>query len=57
MKNFSRYNVPKDEAYEPNSNNLVLKNFLGIKSKEIMEELEENRHIKQIDKFFWLFYL
>lgn len=40
-KNFSRYCVPTDEDSEPNSNNEVLKNYLGIKSAEIMGAVEE----------------
>jgi cell filamentation protein len=40
-KNFGRYAVPTDEDFEPDSENAVLKNYLGIKSKEEMEALEE----------------
>ncbi len=40
-KNSGRYVVPTEEDFEPNSNNEVLKNFLGIKSKEEIEALEE----------------
>lgn len=41
FKNSGRYAVPSDEDFEPNSNGEVLKNYLGIKSKEDMEALEE----------------
>ncbi len=41
MKNSNRYSIPQNEDYEPNSNNEVLRNYLGIKSKEDMEVLEE----------------
>lgn len=37
----NRYSVPEDEDYEPGSNNEVLKNLLGIKDKETMEQVEE----------------
>ena len=42
MKNNDRYTVPVDEGYEPGLNNSVLKNYFGIKSKDIMENLEEH---------------
>lgn len=35
-----RYVVPQDEGYEPDSNNTVLKNLLGIKDQETIEQLE-----------------
>jgi cell filamentation protein len=41
-KNYSRYSVPSDEDFEPDSNNEVIKNYLGIKSKEIMDEIEQS---------------
>src|SRR3990167_399520 len=41
IKNSGRYSVPSDEDFEPDSNGEVLKNYLGIKSKEDMEILEE----------------
>jgi cell filamentation protein len=41
-KNFGRYSVPTDEDFEPGSNNEVVKNYLGIKSKEIMDEIEQS---------------
>lgn len=40
-KNSNRYSVPSEEDYQPNSNNGVLQNFLGIISKNDMEALEE----------------
>lgn len=43
FKNSGRYSVPTDEDFEPDSNNEVIKNFLGIKSKEIMDEVEQCR--------------
>lgn len=36
----SRYNVSKTEDFEPGSNEQVLKNFLGIQSKDTMDQLE-----------------
>ena len=39
MKN-DRYVVPEDEDYEPDSNNTVLKNLLGIKDSDTIEQLE-----------------
>lgn len=41
FKNSGRYAVPTDEDFESGSDNEVLKNYLGIKSKEEMEALEE----------------
>jgi hypothetical protein len=41
FKKFDRYAVPSDEDFEPNSKGEVLKNILGIKSREDMEALEE----------------
>lgn len=41
IKGSGRYSVPTDEGFEPDSNGEVLKNYLGIKSKEEMEALEE----------------
>ena len=41
IKNSGRYSVPTDEDFVPDSNGEVLKNYLGIKSKEDMEGLEE----------------
>lgn len=37
-----RYKVPSSEDYEPGSENKVLKNYLSITSKEIIENLEAN---------------
>ncbi|HSW69773.1 MAG TPA: Fic family protein [Gammaproteobacteria bacterium] len=42
FKNSGRYSVPSDEGFEPDSNNEVIKNYLGVKSKEIMDELEQS---------------
>lgn len=39
-KDIHKYSVPSDEDFEPGSNQEVLKNFLAIKSREIMEEIE-----------------
>jgi len=36
-----RYSVPENEDFEPDSNSEVLKNFLGIKDKDTMEQVEE----------------
>lgn len=41
MKNQGRYGVPTDEDFEQDSNNEVLKNYLGIKSEKEIEALEE----------------
>jgi|SRR3989338_5411358 len=41
FKHSGRYSVPSDEDFEPQSNNEVLKNNLGIKSKKDMEVLEK----------------
>ena len=43
MKNnkSGRYAVSSDEDFEPDSNDEVLKNYLKIKSKTIMEEIEQ----------------
>lgn len=41
FKKSGRYAVPSDEDFEPDSNQEVLKNYFGIKSKEKMEALEE----------------
>lgn len=38
----NRYEVPNDEDYEPGSNDSVLKNNLGIKEPEVIEQLEAN---------------
>src|SRR5579872_6488480 len=40
-KNSGRYSVPSDEDFEPDSNGEVIKNYLGIKSKEIIEKVEQ----------------
>lgn len=42
FKNSGRYSVPSDEDFEPGSNNEVIKNYLGIKYKEIMEAVEQS---------------
>lgn len=41
MKHQGRYTVPTDEDFEPDSNHEVLKNYLGIKTKEKIEALEK----------------
>ena len=48
FKNSGRYSVPADEDFEPDSNNEVIKNFLNIKSKEIMDEIEQ-RELKRTE--------
>jgi cell filamentation protein len=41
MTKFSnRYSVPEDENYEPESNDEVLKNYLSIKTKNEMDNIE-----------------
>src|SRR5260221_265668 len=40
-KHTNRYAVPEDENFEPDADEAVLKNFLGIKSKHEMEAIEE----------------
>ncbi|VVC74994.1 Adenosine monophosphate-protein transferase VbhT [Aquicella siphonis] len=42
FKKSGRYAVPSDEDFEPDSNQEVLKNKLGIKSKDEIEILEES---------------
>lgn len=37
----NRYNIAEDENFEPESDNQVLKNYLGIKNKQVIEALEE----------------
>ncbi len=41
IKNSSRYAISTEESFELDSNNSVLKNYLGIKSTDEMEALEE----------------
>ena len=41
-KKSGRYTVSSDEGFEPGSNDEVLKNKLGIRSREEMEALEES---------------
>ena len=41
FKNTGRYVVPRDEDYQPGSDNLVLKNYLDITSKEQIESIEK----------------
>jgi len=42
-----RYVVPSDdEDYEPGSNEEVLKNLLGIKEKQLINQLEEQELIR-----------
>lgn len=41
INNFDRYSVSPNEDFEEGSDGEVLKNDLGIKSREIMEEIEE----------------
>jgi cell filamentation protein len=40
FNNSGRYTVPSDEGFEPDSNGEVLRNFLGIKSREEIEIIE-----------------
>ena len=42
FKNSGRYSVPSDEDFEPDSNNQVIKNYLSVKSREIMDEIEQS---------------
>lgn len=41
LKNTGRHTVTSAEDFEPDSNNTVLKNYLGIKSKEDIEAVEK----------------
>lgn len=41
FKHSNRYTVPEDENFEPQTDETVLKNFLGIKLKEQIEKIEE----------------
>lgn len=43
---YDRYTVSTDENYEPDSNDQVLKNLLGIKDKEVIEEIEEQELLR-----------
>lgn len=40
MKKSNRYTVPANEGYETDSDSLVLKNYLSIKSKEMIDQIE-----------------
>ena len=40
-KNDGRYAVSPNEDYEPGSNDQAFKNFLGVTSKEKIEQIEE----------------
>ncbi len=42
----NRYTVPEDEGYEPGSNDSVLKNLLGIKGCEDIEQLEAEELVR-----------
>lgn len=48
FKKSGRYAVSSDEDFEPDSNGEVLKNFLCIKSKDLMEEIEQ-RELKRTE--------
>lgn len=48
MKNSNRYTAPSEENYEPDSNDEVLKNYLGIKSSDIIDQLEA-RELKRAE--------
>src|SRR3990167_10704570 len=50
-----RYSIPSDEDYEPDSNNEVIKNYLAIKSKAIMDEIEQ-RELKRTELELMSFY-
>ncbi len=55
LKNSGRYCVPTDEDFEPDSNNEVLKNYLGIKTLaeiEMIEEQELERTELELIKIF-----
>jgi len=42
----NRYIVPEDEDYEPGSNNSVLRNILGIKKSEVIEQIEAQELVR-----------
>ncbi|MDF3054266.1 MAG: vbhT [Gammaproteobacteria bacterium] len=42
FKSSKRYSVSSDEDFESDSNDEVIKNYLGIKSKEVMDEIEQS---------------
>ena len=44
--NSNRYAVPENEDYEPGSDNTVLKNLLGIKNRDAIEQLEAAQLIR-----------
>jgi cell filamentation protein len=50
-----RYSVSSDEAYEPGSNEQVLKNFLGVKDKSIIEQLEA-RELMRVEQDIFSMY-
>jgi len=50
-----RYSVSNDEAYEPGSNEQVLKNFLGVKDKSIIEQLEARELMRAEQEIFSMY--
>ncbi|MFI4956859.1 MAG: Fic/DOC family protein [Gammaproteobacteria bacterium] len=54
-KKTDRYVVSLEEAYEPGSNDQVLKNFIGIKEKEVMEQIEARELLRAEQEIFALY--
>jgi cell filamentation protein len=50
-----RYFISTDEAYEPGSNDEVLKNFIGVKEKNIIEQLEARELMKAEQEIFSMY--
>lgn len=48
FKNDGRYSVPSIEDSEPGSNGEVLKNYLGVQSKEQMDDIE-NQELERVE--------
>jgi cell filamentation protein len=47
-----RYSVSADEGYEPGSKDEVLKNFIGVKDKNIIEQLEARELMRAEQEIF-----
>lgn len=56
FRNTPRYSITEQEAYEPGSDNQVLKNFLGIKEKELMDQLEARELIRTEKEIFSMYH-
>lgn len=54
-KSSDRYSVYSSEDYEPNGDNIVLRNRLGVKSQTEMDALEEKELFRAEEEVFKLF--